>query len=122
MKEQKFETIKGIVKSILEDFNTGEPIIKEKAIAFLLETDRKEEIVVIYDKNAFKMGLIKVEEPLTCFGYRDGYVTGRDSIGIIIGQRFLCNAIIGDIDEDQFKDQLNKMGYISLEDLNNISK
>lgn len=119
-KKQKFEIIKGIVKTVLEDFDTGEPVIKEKAVAFLLEIDKKYEVIVVYDKNALKMGIIKVGEPLTCFGFRDDFVTGKDSIGIIIGQRFLCNGIVGEIDEDQLNEQLKKMGAISLEDLGSV--
>ena len=104
MNNTKFEVIKGVVCTIYEDFDTGEPVIKNKAIAFLLETDKKEEIIVVYDKRALKLGLIKVRDPLICLGRKDGTIIAKDLNGIIVEkQRFLCRGIMGDanITEEQ---------------------
>lgn len=114
------ETIKGTVIKIFEDFDTGEPVIRERAIAFLLETDKKEDIIIVYDKNALKMGLIEIGEPLTCFGFYDGDITTKDSTGINSGKRFLCNGIIANVNKDNLKEQIDKMGGISLEEFERI--
>ena len=102
--DKKFEAVKGIVRTIYNDFDTGEPVIKSKAIAFLLEIDKKEDIIVVYDKNALKLGLIKIGEPLKCFGQRDGTIVAINSkYKIDEKQRFLCRWIMGnaDITEEQ---------------------
>lgn len=113
MSNTKFEAIKGIICTVYEDFDTGEPIIKNKAIAFLLETDKKEEIIVVYDKNALKLGLIKVGDLITCLGRKDGTIIGKDQKGIIVEkQRFLCRGIMTDADITE--EQLMKEGAIRL--------
>ena len=106
--EDKFEKMEGMVIDIYEDFDTGEPIIKDRAVAFLLDTDKKGKMVVVYDKNALKLGMIKVGEPLVCMGSCDGFVTVKDSNGVIIEEkRFLCMGIMGDavIDEEELMRQ-----------------
>ena len=109
----EFETIKGIVRTIYNDFDTGEPIIKEKAVAFLLEIDKKDDIIVVYDKNAIKLGLIKVGEQLTCLGYRNGTIIAIDTKRKIDEkQRFLCRAVMGNADITE--EQLMKEGAIRL--------
>lgn len=126
-KQQKFEVIKGMVRTIYEDFDTGEPIIKDRAVAFLLEIDkddsdnRKEEIIVVYDKNAVKFRMITVGKPLTCLGEYNGTVTGRDSKGIIVEkQRFLCMGIMGNANITE--KQLIKEGAIKWTDYEKILK
>lgn len=110
-----FETIKGIVKTIYDDFDTGEPVIKEKAVAFLLETDEKEDVIVVYDKNALKLGLIKVGEPLVCFGQKNGTIIAIDSKRRIDEkQRFLCRGIMVNVDITE--EQLMREGAIKLSD------
>ena len=111
--EEEFDVIKGIVRTIYEDFDTGEPIIKEKAVAFLLEIDKKEDIIIAYDKNALSLGMIKVGEPLVCLGQIDGTIIGKDQKGIIVEKkRFLCKGIMGDADITE--EQLMKEGVIRL--------
>ena len=115
MKEnkQEYEEIKGMVTIIFEYFDTGEPVIKEKAVAFLLEIDEKEDIIVVYDKNALKLGLIKVREPLICLGQRNGTIIAIDSKHKIHEkQRFLCRGIMGNADITE--EQLMKEGAIRL--------
>ena len=116
MKKDNFEVIKGVVRTIFEDFDTGEPIIKSRAVAFLLEIDsnsEKSNIIVVYDKDAIRLGLIKVGEPLTCLGWRDGTIIGIDSKGLIAeNQRFLCRGIMGDADITE--ELLTKEGAIRL--------
>jgi len=102
------EQIKGIVNSIYEDFYTGEQVIKERAVAFLLEIDKNKKVIVVYDKNAFKLGLIKVGEPLTCIGSFNGTIVAIDSNGKVIEDKmFLCRGIIGnaDINEEELMKQ-----------------
>ncbi len=110
------EILKGTVKTIFEDFDTGEPVIKERAVAFLLKTDEKEDIIIVYDKNALKMGLIEIGKPLTCFGFYDGDITVKDPTRIISRKRFLCNGIIAKVDKDKLKQEIDKMGGITLEE------
>lgn len=111
--EEEFDVIKGIVRIIYEDFDTGEPIIKEKAVAFLLEIDKKEDIIIVYDKNALRLGMINVGEPLVCLGQIDGTIIGKDRKGIIVEKkRFLCRGIMGDADITE--EQLMKEGAIRL--------
>lgn len=110
------EILKGTVKTIFEDFDTGEPVIKENAFAFLLETDKKESIIIVYDKNALKMGLVENGEPLTCFGFYNGDIITKDSTGINSGKRFLCNGIIANVNKDDLMEQIDKMGSITLDE------
>ena len=112
VENKKFEKIEGIISIIYEDFDTGEPIIKERAVAFLLETDKRK-VIVVYDKNALELGLIKVGEPLTCFGSYDGTIVAIDSKGTVVeAKRFLCGGIMGDADINE--EQLAKQGAIRL--------
>ena len=112
MENKKFEKIEGIISIIYEDFDTGEPIIKERAVAFLLETD-KGKVIVVYDKNALELGLIKVGEHLTCFGSYDGTIVAIDSkCTVVEAKRFLCGGIMGDADINE--EQLAKQGAIRL--------
>ena len=110
--------MKGTVIVIYNDFDTEEPVIKDRSVAFLLEIeDSKERIIVVYDKNALELGLIKVGEPLTCFGWRDGTIVGKNSKCVIVKrQRFLCIGIMvdADITEDQLIEKLEKEGAIRL--------
>lgn len=110
---QKFEKIEGTVSVIYEDFDTVESIIKERAVAFLLETEKKGKVVVVYDKNALKLGLIKVGEPLACLGLFRGTITALDQKGIIAEEKmFLCMGIIGNADIDE--EQLTKQGAVRM--------
>ncbi len=129
----KFEKIEGVVNTIYEDFDTGEPVIKERAIAFLLDTDKdsdkgidkgpdkcsdkgpdkKGKVIVVYDKNALKLGLIKVGEPLTCLGSYDGTIAAIDPNGNVVeDKRFLCRGIVGNADINE--EELTKQGAIRL--------
>ena len=104
----KFEKIGGVVGVIYEDFDTTESIIKEKAVAFLLDTQKKGKVIVVYDKGAIKLGLIKVGEPLECLGFFSGTITAIDSKGTVVEEKmFLCMGIIGsaEIDEEEFARQ-----------------
>lgn len=130
-KDTKIEIINGLVTTIYEDFDTTEPVIKDKAVAFLLEIDdkenkkeenkkyetKKEKIIIVYDKNALKLGLIRIGKPLKCFGWRDGTVIGKDSIGSVELPRFLARAIIGNTEfsEEQLMEQLRRQGAINIE-------
>lgn len=125
----KFEKIEGVVNTIYEDFDTGEPVIKERAIAFLLDADKGTDkysdkcsdkgydkngkVIVVYDKNALKLGLIKVGEPLTCLGSYDGTIAAIDSKGNVVeDKRFLCRGIVGNTDINE--EELKKQGAIRL--------
>ena len=110
---QKFEKIEGTVSVIYEDFDTVESIIKERSVAFLLETEKKGKVVVVYDKNALKLGLIKVGEPLECLGSFCGIIATLDSKGVTEEKKmFLCIGIIGNADIDE--EQLAKQGAVRL--------
>lgn len=117
-KSKEFAILKGTVMIIYQDFDTGEPVIKDRSVAFLLETeDKKEKLIVVYDKNALELGLIKVGEPLTCFGWKDGTIIGKNSRCVTVKRkRFLCMGIMGDtsITEDQLIEKLEKEGAIRL--------
>jgi hypothetical protein len=116
LKDKNFENfgkLEGTVNTIYVDFDTGEPIIKEKAFAFLLDTDKNGKIIVVYDKNALKLGLIKVGEPLVCVGLFDGTIAVIDSDGNVFeDRRFLCMGIMGNADIDE--KELIKQGAIRL--------
>ena len=109
MSDKEVEKREGIVVTIYEDFDAiGGNVVKEKAVAFLLNDSNKGRTIVIYDKNAIKLGLIKVGEPLTCFGSFEGIISVIDSKGKIEEDRmFICRAIAGnaDIDEEELKKQ-----------------
>ena len=110
---QKFEKIEGAVSVIYEDFDTVESIIKERAVAFLLETEKKGKAVVVYDKNALKLGLIKVGESLECLGSFCGTITAIDQKGVVAEEKmFLCIGIIGSADVDE--EQLTRQGAVRL--------
>ncbi len=104
-----FEKIEGIVRCIYEDFDTSESVIKHRAVAFGLENgEDKKNIIVVYDIEAVKLGLIKVGENLTCFGDFSGTITVIDSDrNILEDKMFLCRGIMGntDIDEEQLIDR-----------------
>ncbi len=103
------EEINGIVETIYDDFDTIESVIKEKAVAFLLSTDKNGKIIVVYDKNALELGLIKVGELLSCLGTYEGVITVKDSTGKINEDKmFLSIAIMGNADIDEEK--LSKQG------------
>jgi len=117
------EKIKGIVSCIYEDFDTVEPIIKDRAVAFgLYITDDKgneenkgneEKAIIVYDRDAFKLGLIKVGSTLTCFGEYSGRIVAVDSSGIVTEEKlFLCRGIMGNADISE--EQLTKRGAIRL--------
>jgi hypothetical protein len=107
-----FEKIKGVVNDIYEEFDTFENIVKDMAVAFRLDTTddkgNEEIVIVVYDKSAVKLGLIKIGESLTCFGSYSGIVAIVDSDrNVIEDKMFLCRGIMGsaDIDEEQLKKQ-----------------
>jgi hypothetical protein len=109
--------IKGIVSDIYEDFDTLESIIKNRAVAFGLDIidkeGNKEKAIVVYDKNAVKLGLIKIGEPLTCFGSYSGKIVAIDSNGNVTEDKmFLCIGIMGDTDVDE--EELARQGAIRL--------
>jgi hypothetical protein len=111
------EKIKGMVSDIYDDFDTLESIVKDRAVAFRLDiVDDKgieEQVIVIYDKNAVKLGLIKIGEPLTCFGNYSGTITAIDSRRNIVEKKmFLCIGIMGSTDIDE--EQLMARGAIKL--------
>lgn len=110
----EFEKIEGKVITIYEDFlNTGDLIIKERAVAFLLDTDKNGKFIVIYDKNALKLGLIKVGEPLTCLGSCGDTIVAIDSNGKIAKEKmFLCRGIMGSADINE--EELIKQGAVKL--------
>lgn len=112
-----FEKIKGVVSDIYEDFDTVESIIKDRAVAFGLDItddkENKEKVIVVYDRNAFKLGLIKVGKPLTCFGDYSGRIAVVDSSGNVVEEKmFLCRGIMGSADISE--EQLIKQGAIRL--------
>jgi hypothetical protein len=115
-RKTKMEKIEGIVDTIYEDFDTIEHIEKEKAVAFLLNVykgSNKEKIIVVYDKNAVELGLIKTGEKLSCFGLYEGRISAIDSNEKVVEDNmFLCLAIMGDADIDGEK--LRKQGAIRL--------
>lgn len=107
-----FEKIEGIVNDIYKDFDTNEDVIKDRAVAFRLDTidnkGNKKNVIIVYDRNAIKLGLIKVGESLTCFGDYRGMITVIDSKSNIVEDKmFLCRGIMGkaDIDEEQLMAQ-----------------
>jgi hypothetical protein len=117
------EKIKGMVSCIYEDFDTSESIIKDRAVAFGLNiiddkgNDRnkgkEEKVIVVYDRNAFKLGLIKVGEPLTCFGNYSGRIAAVDSNGNVVEEKmFTCIGIMGSTDINE--EQLIKKGAVRL--------
>ena len=114
-----FEKIKGMVSVIYEDFDTLEStsIIKDRAVAFGLDItddkENKEKVIVVYDRNVFKLGLIKVGNPLTCFGDYSGRIAAVDSGGNVVEERlFLCRGIMGSADISE--EQLIKQGAVRL--------
>jgi hypothetical protein len=114
-----FEKINGVISDIYEDFDTLEStsIIKDRAVAFGLDiTDdkgNKEKVIVVYDRNAFKLGLINVGKPLTCFGDYSGRIAAVDSSGNVVEERlFLCRGIMGNADVSE--EELIKQGAIRL--------
>jgi hypothetical protein len=111
--------IKGIVGDIYEDFDTLEYIIKNRAVAFRLDTcnnvneGNKEKVIVVYDKNAVKLGLIKIGESLTCFGDYSGVISAIDSKrNVVEDKMFLCIGIMGDADVDE--EELARQGAVRL--------
>lgn len=111
--EKKLDKIEGIVDTIYEDFDTEEPIIKENAVAFLLDIDKNGKIIVVYDKNALKLGLIKVGDHLACIGSYEGSIVAIDVQGNIVEEKmFLCRGIIGDADIDE--EELIRQGAVRL--------
>lgn len=107
-----FEKIEGVVSDIYEDFDTLESVIKDRAVAFRLDTTddkgNKRSVIIVYDRNAVKLGLIKVGESLTCFGSYSGMITVIDSKSNTAEDKmFLCIGIMGkaDIDEEQLMSQ-----------------
>ena len=106
--EGKMIRLEGTVDIICDDFDTTEHIVKEKAVAFLLNKDNNGKVIVVYDKNAVELGLIKIGEQLTCLGYYQGIITVIDSKGKIIEDKmFLCFGIMGnaDINEEQLMEK-----------------
>lgn len=82
-------------------------------------TDDKEnkgnnrKVIIIYDRGALKLGLIKVGEPLTCLGGYCGTITVIDSKhNILEDKMFLCRGIMGDAEIDG--EQLKAQGAIRL--------
>ena len=115
--QDDFEKIKGVVGDIYEDFDILESIVKYRAIAFGLDIiddkGNEKKVIVVYDKNALKLGLIKSGEPLACFGKYSGRISAIDSKRNIVEENmFLCIAIMGNEDIDE--DQLVKQGAIRL--------
>lgn len=123
--QNNFEKIEGVINDIYEDFDTIEDIIKGKAVAFRLDIiDNKEKngkdnkenkrgIIIVYDKNAIELGLIKVGNHLTCFGNYCGTITVVDSKhNILEDKMFLCMGIMGDAEIDE--EQLISQGAIRL--------
>jgi len=123
--QNNFEKIEGVVNDIYEDFDTVEDIIKGNATAFRLDitynkekngkenNENKRSVIVVYDKNAIKLGLIKVGEPLICFGNYCGTITVVDSKhNILEDKMFLCRGIMGDAEIDE--EQLAAQGAIRL--------
>jgi len=111
------EKIEGIVDIIYDNFDTVEQVEKDKAVAFLLNVDKKgdnkEKVIVVYDKNAVELGLIKIGEKLCCMGFYEGIISAIDSNGKVVEDKmFLCLAIMGDADIDEEK--LRKCGGIRL--------
>lgn len=123
------EKIKGVVSEIYEDFDTMEDIIKDRAVAFGLcvtgdkwhggneeiggNKGNEEKVIVVYDRNVVKLGLIKVGKPLTCFGTYSGKITAVDSNGIVVEEKmFLCRGIMGSADVSE--EELVKQGAIRL--------
>jgi hypothetical protein len=136
----KFEKIKGVVSCIYEDFDTLESIVKSRAVAFGLDVvgvkenmgDKRSEdksgnegneksggneynggrAVVVYDRNAVKLGLIKVGGHLTCFGKYSGRIAAVSNGNVVEGKLFLCMGIMGDADINE--EELMKQGGIRL--------
>lgn len=110
------EKIEGTVDTIYDNFDTVEQVKKDKAVAFLLSVDKgsdKEKVIVVYDKNAVDLGLIKTGEKLSCFGLYEGRISAIDSSDKVVEDKmFLCLAIMGDADIDGEK--LRKQGAIRL--------
>lgn len=111
------EKVKGVVNDIYEDFDTLESIVKDRAIAFRLDIvddkGKEEKVIIVYDKNAVKLGLIKSGEPLTCFGNYSGRISAINSRGNVVeGEMFLCIGIMGSTDIDE--ERLIKQGAIRL--------
>lgn len=110
------EKIEGTVGTIYDDFDTIEHIEKEHAVAFLLNIDKgidkediKEKVIVVYDKNAVELGLIKIGEKITCCGFYEGIISVIDANGKVVEDNlFLCFAIMGDADIDE--ETLRKLG------------
>lgn len=118
-----FEKIKGVVSCIYEDFDTVVDVVKDRAVAFGLTVagdkgkdencGNDEIVIVVYDKNAIELGLIKIGESLTCFGSYSGEISVIDSKGSVIeGKMFLCRGIMGSADISE--EQLMKHGAIRL--------
>jgi hypothetical protein len=136
----KFEKIKGVVSCIYEDFDTLESIVKSRAVAFGLDVigddgndinggsggnegnsgnegsggneDNDGIVIVVYDRNAVKLGLIKVGGHLTCFGKYSGRIAAVSNGNVVEGKLFLCMGIMGDADINE--EELMKQGGIRL--------
>lgn len=118
-----FEKVKGVIGCIYEDFDTLADVVKDRAVAFGLDIagdeggdknyGNDERVVVVYDKNAIKLGLIKIGESLTCFGSYNGTIAAVDSKGnVIVEKMFLCRGIMGSADISE--EQLIRHGAIRL--------
>jgi len=100
-KDEKFGPIEGVIETIYVDFDTIENIQKQYSVVFSLVKDNKKAIVV-YDKNAYELGLIKVGVNITCMGSYQGKISVIDSKGQVIeDDMFLCLVIMGDADIDE---------------------
>jgi hypothetical protein len=110
------EKIEGMVDTIYDDFDTIEHVEKEKAVAFLLDTEKgsnKGKVIVVYDKNAVELGLIKTGERLSCMGFYEGRISVVDSNDKVVEDKmFLCLAIMGDAEINE--EQLRKHGAVRL--------
>jgi hypothetical protein len=127
--KDNFERIKGVVSDVYEDFNTLVDIVKGRAVAFGLDVaydngndnvgsdgngenyGNKKKVIIVYDKNAVELGLVKVGETLTCFGKYDGMIAVVDSSrNVVEDKMFVCIGVMGNADIDE--ETLVKQGAI----------
>lgn len=116
--KNNFEKIKGVVSDVYEDFDTLTDIVKDRAVAFGLDVTcdndnggsdgnegnygNKKKVIIVYDKNAVELGLVKVGETLTCFGKYDGIIAVVDSNrNVVEDKMFVCIGIMGNTDIDE---------------------